>query len=45
MCESLPLPETARLYFFAARSTLAILLEVPSVFASPVTFTVPPAFG
>lgn len=32
-------------YFFAAGSSLEILMEVPSAFASPVTFTVPPAFA
>lgn len=38
-------PKTAATYFFAAASTLAILMELPSALASPVTLTVPPAFA
>jgi hypothetical protein len=34
-----------RHYFLATASSLEILMEVPSVFASPVTFTVLPAFA
>src|ERR1035438_7935187 len=47
-CHQFPLRRDRRRqqpYFFATASSLAILMEPPSALASPVTFTVPPAFA